>query len=174
MDILLTLIFIVGCAGLDFKRGDTNGWQGVSLKALYGLWVAGGIVLMGGGDWIIWLLCALGFAVGAIPGWGHPVGKALGGVNHRQPQSWQVGVLKEVKFALPARGVIWVAAFPFIHLVTPNPLLLWALPAMAIAFTVSPYIAKAIREKGWSQPGDNFDVTAVARGAIFGLLLSLP
>ena len=84
------------------------------------------------------------FTFGSRPGWGNPIGRAIGGANSGQFERWQVGALKKnVSAALAVRGLIWMAPTLILWPVAGDKGLLAISPAlMAVAFTAAPYVAK--------------------------------
>ena len=85
---------------------------------------------------------------GMSPGWGAPMGAALGG-RSSMPQDdlewWQVGVLaRSVPLALVARGAIWGAPVAALAPIVGDPVLLWFLPAYAVAMPASIYVVRGL------------------------------
>lgn len=92
-------------------------------------------------DYVWVMIFALAFSIGASPGWGKPIGGALGGLNYPDVpyESWQKGFLKEIIPALIVRGGFWGLCVTPLYFLNGN-YHVFAMPfIMALAFTVAPH-----------------------------------
>jgi hypothetical protein len=172
--IIATVIFAVGCAGLNRLRGSTV-LPALLGKLLYGIWVGSYFVAsvsdapLATDLWQTLVFAAL-WAAGASPGWGNPMGRALlynhkYPIKHSAPERWQVGILRDnVPLALAARGAMWGAAVAPMAYWLGWPILLLT-PIMAVALTAAPYISAKI-----FVPQARWAPMEVIKGALFGLL----
>ena len=177
MSLLVAIIFIVLFTAADYARGDDDvTWKGKSLaavtKAGYGFIVSCAIAYYAGGSSLLFVLVyTLLFALGSAPGWGHPIGIALGGPKHDKYERWQVNDLlkTDIRAALVARAAIW--HFPTLLSIAVGPWLVLPVALVQMgSFVAAPYIAKHLRERiGFDGIKYNFDVTNATRGFISGV-----
>lgn len=133
---------------LDRLRGDARHILGARIldKIALGVCMA---VLAGYPHPTLWAaLIVAAMIAGMSPGWGAPMGAALGG-RSSMPQDdlewWQVGVLaRSVPLALVARGAIWGAPVAALAPIVGDPVLLWFLPAYAVAMPASIYVVRGL------------------------------
>lgn len=94
------------------------------------------------------VLIVVAMIAGMSPGWGTPMGAALGG-RSSMPQNdiewWQRGILsRSVPLALVARGVMWGAPVAALAPIVGDLALLWFLPAYAVAMPASIYVVRGL------------------------------
>lgn len=143
--IALQLLAVILAGVLDRIRGDA--WhflnQRMVDKAVYGYCMAtvAGYAL----DPIIAPLITITMMIGMSWGWGSPLGAALNNhhMNPTEAEWWQVGPLKTSPWlALAFRGAMWGAPVALVGLLAPS--LIWFIPAYAIAFPLSAFIASRL------------------------------
>lgn len=170
-DALTVLAFALACAGLNLLRGWDLPVAGLR-KLAYGLAVAGFIAWQSDLCWSFVLAYSCLFALGSAPGWGRPMGEALGGVPNRQYEWWQgTKALTQTKYALLFRGCMWTGFAVPALLFGCSPLVLLAVPAMTVAFWAAPYITVALAYQTGFRFEYRWKVAEGLCGAIFGLLL---
>jgi len=139
--VLNWIMLTIAGGGLNRARGwGESKVPNVVWAVLWGL-LLGGVTFEQ--EYLFVGLFAVLFTLGSRPGWGQPMGEALGGKPSPTYEKWQVGVLREnVTAALAVRGVIWAA--PVLPLAYFNTDVVFLLPALVVGFTAGPYIAKAV------------------------------
>jgi hypothetical protein len=156
--------FSCACAALDWARGRS--WARFrSGEIAFGLWIglwAG--YFFGAPSWFGYTFALL-FALGAVPGWGHPIGRALGASNPVEPERWQYHrvLVDSIPLALAVRGLIW--AVPVLPLAYWVPQVLWTAVVMPIAFTAAPYVSKEL----FAPTLTRWQQMEAVRGALVGL-----
>ncbi len=173
-ELLMVLSFAVVCAGCDWLRGRDSKETKVPAfvsKALYGAVVGTFIMLVSGPDdrWTVFLaLFSALWAAGASPGWGHPHAWAFDAGNKRtvEPERWQFHrvLVDSAPLALLFRGAMWAA--PTIPLAYFHIEVLYALPSMALAMAIAPYITRQ-----YFSGTSMYESNELIRGALLGLLL---
>jgi hypothetical protein len=162
------LFYILACSGTDRLRGSGKWPLGVG-RLLYAAVASLPVVRPEDGYWM--LVFALLFFVGSTYGWGNPMGRVFIPRKHAHaaPERWQAGPLVTYPLlALFVRGLMWLAPAAFIYIPTGNALYLVAPIAMTVAFTASPYIARALvkdEARRWAP-------MEYLRGGIYGLMTS--
>ena len=139
------IVLTIAGAAADRLRG-TDHLPALVSKLLHGF-VAAIVVCYPTDGWFVALFIAL-FAAGASPGWGRPLGVALGamtdGPHAAKPERWQVGPLLNDKAALVFRGFMWMLPTVPLYFFTNNPMYLTAWLVMGAAFFAAPYIVVAL------------------------------
>jgi hypothetical protein len=135
------VVMTIAGGGLNRARG----WGGSQVPNV--IWAVIWGLMLGwytfGQDALLVGVFALLFTAGSRPGWGHPVGQAVGDTPNDKYEKWQVGFLrKNITAALATRGAIWAA--PVLPLAYFNPEVLLLLLAMAVGFTVGPNVSSRV------------------------------
>ena len=159
--LLVALAFAVTCAAADWIRGLDKG-PALAKKFLYAMVASFLVVDLADGYWgLVFFIVFIG---GASYGWGRPLGLTLGGENDPAYERWQVGILRDTRYALVARGFMWLGPIMPLYIVTDNTRYLTAPLAMTVAFVAAPYIARLLP---FERPWKGMEIT---RGGLFGLL----
>lgn len=143
-------LLIVLAGLMDRVRGDQfHFFRRVVDKLVYG-WVIAALF----GHPLDWLTpaIAVAFALGASPGWGDSMGAILEGRDikpgYDRGHFWQFGPLRRRKWpAAVVRGALW--GLPVALLAYYDPLLIWAVPIMTIAYTASLAISARWLGRSW-------------------------
>lgn len=165
----LAFVAICGaiCAGADRLRGMDK-LPALVVKILYGVVATAIVASPADGLWALAFLVV--FVAGSSPGWGRPLGLALGGRNDPEYERWQVGFLRnDNRYALLARGLMWLLPAALLYFPTGNVMYAVAPVTMTVAFVLAPYIASAVERHVPSR----WAIMELSRGAIFGVLTSL-
>lgn len=153
-----TLLAAALGAGADRLRG-TDKLPALAAKVIYAVLAASVVCTVADGYWVIWFVVT--FVAGSSYGWGRPLGLTLGGQNNPEPERWQKGFLLDTRYALVARGLMWLTPVLPLFFITGNVMYAIAPVVMTVAFVVSPYLANLLPEKGrWAS-------MEMIRGALF-------
>lgn len=154
---------------LDRLRGDRRHLLGLRIVDKLALGYCMAAVAGYAGAPLSAAAITLAMVLGMSPGWGTPMGTALGG-HKTMPQNdlewWQRGPLaRNVPAALVFRGVMWGAPVAALAPVIGDSLLLWFLPAYAVAFPVSIYAVRNLDLK------DTWAAAEVVRGYMVAVIV---
>jgi len=166
---MYTLLLILASALLDRLRGGLL--RGMNFWALLNGWVIATILGYGLSWWAAGI--AVLFAVGSMPGWGEPMGRALmatmtaPGPDPEGYEWWQVGPLKRKSWlALTGRGAMWGACLlPLAYWI---PQVAWVVPAYAIAFPLSVALTLPMPFDGWTR----WRISEALRGGLAAALIA--
>jgi hypothetical protein len=165
-------LFAVACGVLDWLRGRSF-MRFRSGEILYGLWVglwAG--YFIGAPSWFGPTFAVL-FALGAVLGWGHPIGLAMDGATKADPERWQFHrvLVDSAPLALAVRGIIWAA--PTLPLAYWEPQVLWMAAILPLSFLIAPYAAAKLAARFEWHYQTRWEVMEGIRGVITGICLGV-
>lgn len=169
----MNLLFILGCVAGNLLRGWDLPAAAVRKLAYGG--VVGWFLFETAGV-SVWYAAAyaVAFAAGSAPGWGRPMGEALGGVPAPEYEWWQKW--KWTKKPLPAlalRGAMWTGVALPLLVFAQVPAVALAIPAMAIALPLSVIAAVYHAYQFPYKFKYRWKVAEAYSGLIFGSLMAL-